>query len=280
MKELIVCMCLVCINVCAIQSRTWIVDKHGAGQFTSISNAINVAKANVDLAKADTVKVYPGKYEEKVFLNKDIVVQGSGAEATLISYQQRDFAVEVSGGKLMWFRISSQGPGCKVTGGIITNCVASDCSRAGFDCYTDGSIAHCVSINNADGFYIARANHPIITNCIAYSNREGGFINQDLSYRVEYCTAFANGRNFSLRLKSTGCIEEDPKFESGSYNIASSSPCVNTGNPAYTDPDGTPADMGYYGGDDAPTFPLVRDARIILNSDGTINLEATGVSAY
>jgi hypothetical protein len=46
-----------------------------------------------------------------------------------------------------------------------------------------------------------------------------------------------------------GNISTDPKFaESDSFNLAADSPLIDKGNPLITDPDGTPSDIGIYGG--------------------------------
>jgi hypothetical protein len=50
---------------------------------------------------------------------------------------------------------------------------------------------------------------------------------------------------------SAGCINADPKFVNtgaGDFSLQADSPCRNTGDPQWTDPDGTPSDMGAFGG--------------------------------
>ena len=43
-----------------------------------------------------------------------------------------------------------------------------------------------------------------------------------------------------------GVISANPEFEGDSYYLSNLSPCIDTGNPNYTDPDGTVFDMGAY----------------------------------
>jgi hypothetical protein len=48
-----------------------------------------------------------------------------------------------------------------------------------------------------------------------------------------------------------GNLTEDPRFadpDSDDYELGEGSPCVDTGDPSVEDPDGSPADMGAYGG--------------------------------
>ena len=48
---------------------------------------------------------------------------------------------------------------------------------------------------------------------------------------------------------SNGTIDEDPDF-TGTYELAGSSPCINTGDPGIVDVDSSRSDMGLYGGPD------------------------------
>ena len=52
---------------------------------------------------------------------------------------------------------------------------------------------------------------------------------------------------------SSGNISSDPRFvDTESFRLRADSPCVNAGDPALEDPNGTRADMGRYGGPEAP----------------------------
>jgi len=51
---------------------------------------------------------------------------------------------------------------------------------------------------------------------------------------------------------STGNISADPQYADQTFRLTGSSPCVNAGDPALADPDGSRADMGRYGGPEAP----------------------------
>ena len=285
MKHVAIIIALVCVlSASADAQRVIKVSRSGLGDYTSIMQAVNSASVG------DIIKVWPGKYEEKIELNKDVTIEGSGAEATIISYQERDYAADVSAGVLKWFTITSQSTGCKVSGkGKVLNCIAANCSENGYHGWSGGKIINCISANNRHGYWIEANNTPIITNCVAYNNREYGFYTLEVSpyrsYLVEYCLSFGNKANYKSgwscsTVKSTGSIEEDPKYMLSGWNVSSSSPCVDSGNSSYTDPDNSPADMGYYGGDYAPTFPVVTKALPELNSDGTIKINATGVSRY
>ncbi len=66
-------------NVTAQDSKTWLVDSQGQGDFTTIQDAVNTAQAG------DTVKVNPGTYDEHVVVNKGLTLVGKvKAEASLM----------------------------------------------------------------------------------------------------------------------------------------------------------------------------------------------------
>jgi predicted outer membrane repeat protein len=51
---------------------------------------------------------------------------------------------------------------------------------------------------------------------------------------------------------SDGNISADPQYADQSFRLAGGSPCVNAGDPSLADPDGSRADMGRFGGPEAP----------------------------
>lgn len=239
-------------------------------QYSTIQGAINASSAG------DTVKVLPGVYNEAITINPNIVIQGSGYETTVITSTSNP-TISMGNGKIMWLAVtSSGGNGIRITAGTITNCLISGCTGIGifFPSGSTGSVKNTVIVRNAsygvsgDEFN----NSGTAVNCISRDNSSGGF------YDLVGVT-YSNG---SLRATSgSGNIDVDPVFVSSSdFRIGPTSPCWDTGNPADFDPDGSRSDMGYYGGFDAPVFPVVTDMRIILNTDGTVTVRATGKSRY
>ena len=266
---------LLCIPVIGL-SRTIIVDKYGLGQYTTIQTGINAA------VTGDTVKVYPGVYSEQVNVGKNIVLQGSGYEYTRI-VANTDPALSISAGKAVWFAISSNiGKAVSMTGGTVTNCVIWNSPDLAV--YYDGTlpaiIQNCTIVNNAlntDVQVFANKTGLSVINTIVWtfpsgSGRDviGGWYSASIN--VVYCRfAYA----------SSPSIDSDPQFPSlTDFKITSSSPCWDTGKPDLYDPDGSRSDMGYYGGPDAPVFPVVSDLRIVLNPDGTVTIQATAQSRY
>jgi len=265
---------LVALFIVATQFSYGTIRYVGPGQpYATIQAAINASTAG------DTVKVLPGVYNEAITINQNIVIQGSGYETTVITSSTNP-TVTMSNGKIMWFAItSSGGNGIRASAGTISNCVISGCASSGvyFLSGSTGSIKNCVITGNAGagviGYGYLGSQSGSAVNCISRNNGSYGF---EQLVGVTYC-------NGSLRNNSGGSnnIDADPLFVSSSdFRIGPTSPCWDTGNPADFDPDGSRSDMGYYGGFDAPVFPVVTDMRIILNPGGTVTVRATGKSRF
>jgi len=247
-------------------STTIIVDKNGGGQFTSIQTAINNSSTN------DTIKVWPGDYIEQITLNKDVVLMGSGYENTIIRGNFPS-TITMSAGKLMWFLVSSTGSiGISMSGGIVANCVISNCPNFGIEGTSGTSnVVNCILYNNGTcgirGLATVNA-----TNCI-------GIGSSDTDFNGAINLSYSRGSSWATS-GNQGCIQTDPVFNSSSdYHISQGSPCWNTGNTSLFDPDGSRSDMGYFGGPDCPIYPTVFE--IIISPNGNnINLEAKGRANY
>ncbi len=247
----------------------------GTGQtYATIQSAINAASAG------DTIKVLPGTYNEAIIINKSVVIQGSGYETTRIT-SATDPTITMSGGKLMWFSITStSGDGIQCGAGLITNCVIAGCGKDGvhFQQNGTGSIKNSVTIgNSSDGVHGGSpyASNPVGTavNCISYNNGGSGF--HGLT-GASYCDGSVN-----LNTSESNMINSDPLFTSGNdFHIPPTSPCYQTGNPADVNPDGSRSDMGYFGGSDAPIYPVVTKIVIVPSGGGQVQIQATAQANY
>jgi hypothetical protein len=261
---------LVALFIVATQFSYGTIRYVGPGQpYATIQAAINASTAG------DTVKVLPGVYNEAITINQNILIEGSGYETTVIRSGTNP-TITMSNGKVKWFAItSSGGNGVNCSGGSVTNCVIIGCTGNGikFPAGSTGSVKNTVIIGNAGHGAESRFDRTgSAVNCISWNNGGDGF-----SYLggVTYCDGYVYNSSGSNN------INVDPLFVSSSdFRIVPTSPCWDTGNPADFDPDGSRSDMGYYGGFDAPVFPVVTDMRIILNAGGTVTVRAIGKSRF
>ncbi len=263
-----------------LSARVIKVDINGSGQFTSIQAAVTASVAG------DTIKVLPGSYFEQVTINKNVIVVGSGFESTIINSTSNP-TINMSAGKILWFAISStNGDGIRVSGAsaVISNCIVRGCNWDGIYSNTNGSvtaIVNCVITSNA-GYGIHTVSGATInaTNCIAKSNGGNYDYSNDYGGGGTLNLSFCNGNHYNTG-GNQGCINLDPQFVSTTdLHISQGSPCWDKGNPSLLDPDGSPSDMGYFGGPDCPIYPIVTNVKIIPQPDGSIQIQATGVANY
>jgi parallel beta-helix repeat protein len=74
----------------------------------------------------------------------------------------------------------------------------------------------------------------------------------EVGYNDVWDNAEGDYRDMEALTGVNGNISLDPGFaDSLDFHLTEGSPCVDSGNPAFTDPDGGPSDMGIYGGPDA-----------------------------
>lgn len=275
MKKLIV-LSVILILVIPLRATTYIVDQNGGGQFTTIQPAIQAASSG------DTVKVWPGIYNEQVTLNKDITLMGSGHEDTFIIGNSNPMVL-VSSGRLQWFQITSTGGnGINLSGGTVKNCVIIGCSTYGiYGSSGTAQIINCVVYQNVGfGIYAVVGCTLNVTNCISRQNGSFGFAAQSSS--TVFNLSYSNGSR-SLTDGNVGCVDCDPGFWAPplDFHIAEDPLCSwNTGNPSLPDPDGSIADMGYFGGPDCPIYPVVVQILIEPNGNGNINLTAKARANY
>ncbi|MGH7449818.1 MAG: hypothetical protein ACRENG_00580 [bacterium] len=257
--------------------KTHTVDKSGLGQFLTIQAAVTAAQVN------DTVKVFPGDYNEQVVISKYIVLQGSGYEYTRIIAAAAP-AVKISVGKIMWFAISSKaGYAVDMSGGKINNCVVWN--SPGYGIYFSGSanataiVQNCTVVNNNRGYddqIYAYTNGLTVVNTIVWTFPSG---NSDRDYITGNNVGILHCRTHNKA--GTQGISDDPEFFSSSdLRLVNTSPCIDKGSPDLNDPDGSLNDLGYYGGPEAPIAPVVTQLRISINPNGTVNVQATAQSTY
>jgi len=193
---------------------TIIVDINGGGQFTSIQTAI------LNSSAGDTIKVWPGTYNEQITVNKNITLMGSGYENTII-ISNLSPCLTITSGKILWFLISSLADeGIRLNGGVISNCVIQGCSGNGIATnISGGQVINCIITNN--GGYGIRADisngtRISVINCISWSNGDKGFNGQHYVTAMSSLScidlSYSNGSTF-YTAGNQGCINLDPSFK-------------------------------------------------------------------
>ena len=140
--------------------------------------------------------------------------------------------------------------------------------------------------NGQQGVYVKNSGGWLtVINCISRDNGSNGYYAYGDTYSdgIIYLS-YSNGNTggSGTFYASQGVINVDPGFISTSlndYHISSGSPCWNTGHPGLKDPDGTRSDMGYFGGPDAPVYPVVYEITTSPNGNN-INIQAKARANY
>ncbi|MBN2564315.1 MAG: right-handed parallel beta-helix repeat-containing protein [Candidatus Eisenbacteria bacterium] len=77
----------------------------------------------------------------------------------------------------------------------------------------------------------------------------GAAANAEITYNDVWGNVADEFRDMEAVTGIDGNISLDPAFEDSlDFHLREGSPCIDTGNPVFTDPDGGPADMGAFGG--------------------------------
>lgn len=276
MKKLFV-LSVILILAFPLRATTLIVDQNGGGQFTTIPPAIQAANPG------DTVKVWPGYYTEQVNLDKDITLMGSGYENTVIVGTSNPMVIMGIGSEILqWFQITSTGGnGINLSGGTVKNCVIIGSSGNGINGSSGTSqVINCVLYQNVGAGINVSGGTTNATNCISRLNGNYGY---SRGYMGTLSLSYSNGSHLGTS-GNVGCVDCDPPFENPPFDFHIDDPPTpncswNTGNPSLPDPDGSIADMGYFGGPDCPIYPTVVEILIEPNGNN-INLTAKARANY
>ena len=142
---------------------------------------------------------------------------------------------------------------------IINNLIFSNRGRYGGGIYCGSTITvenNTISGNTASdgGGVLSESRQAAIlnNNVLSDNNSVGIECRFGGKATITYCNLWNNngGDNISCNL-STGCTVNDPKFvdpNNDDYRLLPDSPCIDAGDPAILDPDGSRSDMGAYGG--------------------------------
>ncbi len=268
---------------------TWYVDVNalppGSGTLMSPYTSIQYAHDRPTTVDGDTLVVAPGTYVENVTLVKLIVVRSSGgAEVTTLRPASSGAVLTLAayngdhrGNRFEGFTITGVFGGAQgavqAYEGQIARCIVRG-NRGGnyWGVYTgyDSDIEDCTIVDNDRGVYAETLLTAIwMKNTIIWGN--GVNLDMNLSpfgYDVHHCA----GGPFPNYLLSPTLIPGDPgmwNLAGGDYHLRPGSPCIDSGDPALFDPDGSRSDIGYYAYD-AQYAPVTTYCTGKLNSQGCV----------
>ncbi len=254
-----------------------IVDKQGGGDYTSIQPAIDAANPG------DVIRVHAGVYHENIIMKHGVDLIGDGPDVTAIDGGGSGSVVIAADAAIKGFAIvngngSSRGL-YKVGGGIycdgtspfIKNCVIANNiiqhnqnAYGGGICIYGGSpqIINCTIVDNdvystynsCGGAIYSNSSFVLVNTIIAFNTGEapnshvGGIYCTNSGISNDYNLIFDNQpvQNQGYPAASTDMFI-DPLFvdgTNGDFHLMVNSPCIDAGDPALQDIDGSRSDIG------------------------------------
>ena len=144
------------VGICGDVGQTLTVRSDGAGNYTSIQEAINAA------SPGDTVYVFPGIYYGAVVVNKTIILIGEEKNTTIIDSSNSGF-----------YAVLIQSPDATLSGFTIQNSTVG-VYFAGNKSVSNTTITNNVITNNKDGIYLVNISNVVIFGNMITANDGSG----------------------------------------------------------------------------------------------------------
>jgi hypothetical protein len=276
---------LTCSSVAALaapaaaQATTWYVDvaasPPGLGTQASPYTSIQYAITRPTTLAGDTLEVAPGTYAENVDINKQgLKVRSSGGPlATTITPSAAGAVVRISSGStsavaLEGFTITGSF-GASATGiliavganGSVSRCVVYG-NPVGVNVIWDAGMSSCTITNNVTGLVVGGAARLYASHSIVQGNATDVSCASGLLPIADFSWSLVPALTFPCVSNLYATFFADPQFWSATQpdvRLQAGSPCVDAGDPALTDPDGSRRDIGAVPFDDsyAPATPTI-----------------------
>ncbi|PKK90867.1 MAG: hypothetical protein CVV64_08285 [Candidatus Wallbacteria bacterium HGW-Wallbacteria-1] len=243
----------------------------------STGNPFRTITAAVNTSPAGTlIQVRPGTYNESFTLKDGQTLQGTSPMTTIIDGQGAQFVVTMateSALKKITVKGSatisgSYGIRTQATNAVLSNVILRGNSEGLLVKGGNITATNCVFHGNSGaGAVLETGGRAAFDSCIISSITQNG----GAAPSVDYCNITAGGYGVSL---GTGNSVSDPGFlsvQTGDFQLAGSSPCINAGNPDPTrnDRDTTRNDMGAFGGGDPGyVYYEIEPMGLYVTSDG------------
>ncbi|MBK7876898.1 MAG: hypothetical protein IPJ77_14325 [Planctomycetes bacterium] len=269
-----------------VAQTTWYVDVHatppGNGTPGSPYTDLQAAHDASTTVDSDTLLVAPGSYAGPFLFTKRVTFRATGGPevTTLVPGSASDAILTLSGpldelGVLVMegFTITGHAGGTRGAvysfEGRLVRCVVRGNAGVGVETGYDTDLFDCTVAGNGAGVECNTLSDAIwMRNCIVWGNGTNCFMQiPPIGVDVRYCAGgpfpFASG---------PGNLGGDPGMwdvTGGDFHLKPGSPCIDAGDPALLDPDGSRSDIGYFTYDSG-YVPMTTYCVGKLNSHGCI----------
>ncbi|MBI5746471.1 MAG: fibronectin type III domain-containing protein [Nitrospirae bacterium] len=268
-----------------------------AGTCTPTVSAGESIQSAIDASSSgDTICVGIGTYTENITLKSGIILQGEELARTIID--GGDSGTVITGAEsVSIYNITITSGDIGLSGTGITSLTISNVIVTGnsYGIYLSDSTSVTVSNavidqNTTSGIYLADSSVITILNSILTGNSiDISGDDTSSSYSGSYNLIYNNMTSYyyfdettNEHTDTTSIYDQDPLFvntASNDYHLQAGSPAIDTG--TGTDPDGTPADMGAYGGAAMDTTPFpVSSPTLTASGSDTVSLSWSANNAY
>lgn len=258
-------------------------------------------------ANGDTILVRSGTYNEPGAINitkLGLKIIGDNPINTIVKNSAYDVIVISSTGdnaEIANLTITGGGNGIVLQSGAVNIQIhhnhiqfngASGIVIGGYNSTSYAAFNNIIRSNiNGHGIYASGSNDVTIYNNIIADNNLFGIVS---GTSVSYNSVFNNksgpfsGSPVTVTAPGTNILVDCLFVDKNAfdYRLQAGSPCINAGNPAYLDPDGTRSDMGSFGGEASAMFwpygggkgPVVTNLTVdppIVPEGGTLSIKAT-----
>ena len=235
----------------------------------SPDSPISISQAMTGCDYGDKIKVEPGIYNDCIDMQPGVTIYSkAGPDSVIITNNDSPYIIEMAfDAEIHDITVAGSAEGSPPEYGVLSkfgsvrvhHCIIRNCDIGIYlnNNNTCDIYNNTIDNNNLYGIALHQAYGTFIYNNIFSSNQESGiFKTEDVSTdfcSFEYNDYFGNGTNFGptdntwTALPGTGRIEQDPLYVGGTpfdYHLTQNSPCIDTGDPAITDDDGSVSDMG------------------------------------
>lgn len=275
---------LVCITFLAVSHPCFL---YASTCTPTVSSGGSIQTAIDAATSGDTICIGIGTYTENLTLRDGVILKGEELARTVIDGGGSGTVITGAGSAGIYNVTIKNGDkgisASSIIGLTISNVIIVG-NGDGISCDSSTSVVVSNSVidqNTLSGIYLANSSTITLQNSILSSNSIDISGDETSSYTAGYNLVYGNTTSY-YPTDDTTSKYDDPLFAvtaSNDYHLKSGSPAINAG--TGSDPDGTAADIGAYGGSNTDVAPFpVSGLSSSAATDNSLSLSWSANNAY